>query len=348
MGIKDLNSFLRKKCPNVFEEVHLSEFQYKKCAVDISLFIFKYKTIFGDENWLSAIINLVCCMKRNQIHACFIYDTSAPEEKQKERQERREKRDKLDSRISDLEKAFEKAKNTGEFDQILIDLVGSKGKSLLTKTPKINLAQVEEEIDRIKRQSVHLTQKDFDDTKQILELLGVPYFQAKMEAETTCADLCKQGQVDAVISEDTDVLAYGCPVFLTKINTSTDTCILINYDKVLENLGLSSVQFLDFCIMCGTDYNKNIFKIGPEKAYKLIKQYNTIEEIGGSGIDISCLNHKRVRELFLGYEKHTDKIPYCKSIDFNEFHKFLFTNNIRFSIEKVKKDFAPPKIVFED
>lgn len=349
MGIKDLNKFLRKNCPEVFKEVSLSEFQYTKCAVDISLFIFKYKTIFGDDDWLSAIVNLVCCFKRNQIHACFIYDTGAPVEKQQERQERREKRDKLDEKIKELEQSLEKAKATGDIDEILTSLIKSDSKaSLLRAKTSVNFVQIEEEIQRIKRQSVHLTQKDFDDTKKILELLGVPYFQATMEAETTCADLCINGKVGAVVSEDTDVLAYGCPTFLTKINTLTDTCVVIDYSNVIESLKITSDQFLDLCIMCGTDYNKNIFKIGPEKAFKLIKQYKNIEDIGKSGIDITCLNHIRGRQLFRDYERFTDKIPYCKPTDFISFNTFLFVNNIKFSIDKIKKDFSPPEIIFSN
>ncbi len=41
MGIKNLNNLLRKNCPLVFEEIHLSEFSFSKVAVDISLFLCK-------------------------------------------------------------------------------------------------------------------------------------------------------------------------------------------------------------------------------------------------------------------------------------------------------------------
>ena len=347
MGINGLNKFLRQKCPSVFVETHLSEFRYKKCAVDISLFIFKYKTIFGDD-WLASIINLVCCLKRNQIHACFIYDTSAPVEKQAERQERKDKRVKLEARILALEEALEKAKTTNCVDQILYDLIKEevKPRLLLVNKPRINLAQVEEEIQRIKKQVVCITKKDIDDTKNILDLLGVPHFQANMEAETTCADLCIRGDVDMVISEDTDVLAYECPVFCTKINTGTDTCVIINYNKVLEELDFTKEQFLDFCIMCGTDYNENIFKIGPVKSYNLIKTHKTIDSLKLP--DISCLNHVRCRELFREYQKFDGKIPYCKPFDYNGICEFLFVNNIKFNSSKIKKDFEPAELIFEE
>ena len=80
MGISCLHKFLRKNCPEVYQEIHLSKYAFKKIAIDISLYLFKYKTIFGDR-WISAFINLVSCMRRNNIHCVFIYDTGSPPEK---------------------------------------------------------------------------------------------------------------------------------------------------------------------------------------------------------------------------------------------------------------------------
>jgi 5'-3' exonuclease len=53
------------------------------------------------------------------------------------------------------------------------------------------------------------------------------------------------------------------------------------------------------CILCGTDYSSSIPGIGPMKAYKYIKMYGSIENIGKMlKIDISALNHIRLREIF--------------------------------------------------
>jgi hypothetical protein len=79
MGINNLNVFLRKNCPEVFKEIHISEYAYKKVAIDTSLFLCKFKAIAGDR-WLESFIRLVSCLRRNEIHCEFIYDTSAPPE----------------------------------------------------------------------------------------------------------------------------------------------------------------------------------------------------------------------------------------------------------------------------
>ena len=123
---------------------------------------------------------------------------------------------------------------------------------------KFSIKEIEYEVERIKKQAVKINSNSFMLSKELFDILGIPYFQAPVEAETTCADLCKRGFVDYVVSEDSDVLAYGAPFLITKINTSEDTCVIVNYSAILNSLEFTPEQFLDFCIMCGTDYNKNI------------------------------------------------------------------------------------------
>jgi 5'-3' exonuclease len=118
---------------------------------------------------------------------------------------------------------------------------------------------------------------------------------------------------------------------------------------MLESLELTSEEFLDLCIMCGTDYNKNIFRVGPEKAYKYIKQFSTIENISkNTTLDTSILKHVRGRELFRDYEQKNIKIPYCGEPDFNKLEEFIIKNNIRCSIEGLKKSFIRQNIIFQD
>ena len=123
-----------------------------------------------------------------------------------------------------------------------------------------------------------------------------------MEAETTCADMCKRGLVDAVLTDDTDVLAYGTPNFLPDFTAMDCNCTRIKYEKVLQELGLSSDSFLDLCIMCGNDYNDNVKGIGPVNALKIIKEYEDIESVSlSTGLETKVLNYKRTRELFTKY-----------------------------------------------
>jgi len=347
MGVHNLNKFLRNNCPVIYEKIHISEYSFKKVAIDISLYLCKYKTICGDR-WLLAFINLITCLRKNEVHCVFIYDSGAPPEKDAEKQVRLLQRQKLQENVYKLEEALEKFKLSGEIDKILIDLYKKRHKGdayipRLMKQPKndIDMTFLESLVIKMRGQILDISKEDFRRTKELFDILQIPYFDAPLEAETTCSDLCKSGLVDAVLSEDTDVLAYGCPSFLSAINTSDGVCTRINYSDMLKSLKLSSDEFLDLCIMCGCDYNKNIFRVGPEKAYKFIQQYSSIEEIAkNTTYDIKVLNHVRVRQLFRNYEKVNFNIKYCGTPDFKKLEEFLFKYNIKCFVEGLKKSFV--------
>ena len=356
MGIKNLNKFLRNNCPDIFEEIHISEYSYKKVAIDISLYLCKFKTVCGDR-WLSAFINLIACLRKNEVQCVFCYENGAPPEKELERKKRATQRTKMEERVYKLEEAIEKYNLTSEIDNILIEFyknkkkVGGLQKRLLGRDVNIiNMDFVIEAVKKMRSQILDIKPEDFALTKRLFDVLNVPYYDAPLEAETMCSDLCKRGIVDAVLSEDTDVIAYGSPVFLSKINTANGTCVRIKYPELLKQLGLLDYEFLDLCIMCGTDYNKNIFRVGPEKAYTYIQKYSTIEGIStNTTLDVNILNHVRGRELFREYkQKDINKIPYCGSPNFNDLSKFIFTHNIKLSIEGLKKSFTHSIIIFDE
>lgn len=347
MGIKSLNKFLCEKCPEIFEAIHISEYQYKKIAIDISLYMCNFKSLYGEEGWLGAFIKMVVCLRENDIHCVFVYDSGSPPEKEAERRERRENRDKTDLRVTALELAIEKYHMTSEIDQILIDLkVEDQPKLIRPVKSSLNIQAIEYKVKKMRQQLFNITPTDFEVTRKLFDILDVPYLHAPMEAETMCADLCKQGKVDAVLSEDTDVLAYGTPCFLSKFNTMTATCLRISHDKLLESLSLKEEEFLDFCIMCGTDYNKNIFRIGPSKAYNLIQKHRSIDVVG-ENMDVAILNHKRTRELFQKYERATVKIPYCGFPNFPQLQQFLMKKNLRISVDSLQKAFTHNIVIQE-
>ena len=356
MGIANLNKFLRNNCPQIFEEIHISEYSFKKVAIDISLYLCKFKSSCGDR-WLSAFISLIACLRKNEVHCVFIYDSGCVPEKEAERQERASQRAKLELRVYTLEEALEKFHLSGEIDPILIELHQKRNKTnepkrLLKKTQdNIDMKVVEAAVIKMRSHILDICPNDFIITKELFKILNVPYFNAPLEAETMCSDLCKRGLVDAVLSEDTDVLAYASPVFLSKINTTDGTCMRIKYPDLLSALELKCNEFLDLCIMCGTDYNKNIFRVGPEKAYKYIQKHSNIECISEANptLDISTLNHVRGRYLFRQYEKTNIKIPYCGTPNFQILTEFIFKNNIRCSIEGLKASFVhPTTIILEE
>jgi len=358
MGINNLNKFLRKNCMHVFKEIHISEYAYKKVAIDISLFLCKFKAACGD-NWVSAFINLISCLRQNEIHCVFIFDNGCPAEKLGEREERRKQQDNMRKKISDLNKSLDVYKKTGVIDDLLNELYEkiSKddcGKRLLSQKKHFNVRLIEEKIKKMSNYILNISKSDFELTKELFRILNVPFYDAPLEAECACADLCKRGIVDAVLTEDTDVIAYGSDIFLSKIDTSNGTCVQIVYEDVLKALKLNESEFLDLCIMFGCDYNKNINKVGIETSYKYIQKYRSIDEISKQlSIDVSILNHERTRELFTKYQKlNIETIPFCGVPNFDLLESFIAKHelyNIK-NFNKLKECFVKNKqiVLFDE
>jgi len=352
MGIKStFNSFLRETCPDVFESVHISEYSFKKVAIDISLYLHKFKAVCGDR-WLSAFINLIASLRRNEIHCVFIFDGKSPAEKLGEQSKRQESREKLDRQLFELEEAFSEYGKTGVVAKCLSDLYdrSRSPKRLLGKrTEGVDMSWIEKKIEQRRNQLYNILPEDYEHAKELFRILQVPYLTAPGEAEKMCSVACIQGLVAAVLSEDTDVMAYGAPVFLSKIDTSSDTCIRITQVNLLNALELNQHQFLDLCIMCGTDYNPNIPRIGSKTAYKRILQHGDIDQIAAdTDLDTSVLNHKRVRQLFTEFEcEKFEKIPFCGTPDFSLLEKFVKHHKIQVNIEKLRKDFTHNVVIFE-
>ena len=363
MGINNLHPFLRKNCPDIYETIHLSEYAFKKVAIDTSLYLCKFKAICGDR-WLSAFVNLVSCLRRNEIHCVFIYDTGCVPEKEGERTERRVQQQKNKDKVSELDDAYRVYELTGEIPNILIELHTKliskldkddvKPKSFLRKNDnnidKINMKLVKDRIDKSRGQILDISKDDFELSKELFDILNIPYLLAPLEAETCCVDLCKRGFVDAVLTEDTDVLAYSCPIFLSKIETSQDTCVRVYHKDILKSLEITDAQFLDLCISCGCDYNKNIPKVGSQTAFKLLKEHGSIDGIAkNTKIDTSILNHVRTRDIFLNYPQiDISHIKYCGVPDFKKLKIFMIKTGLTVNFENLIKCFTHNIVVIEE
>ena len=157
----------------------------------------------------------------------------------------------------------------------------------------IKHAQAQESGDKEKMRlyaSVATTMKDYmvPESKQVLDLMGLPWIQAPSEGEAQAAYLTKKGDADYCASQDYDSLLFGAPKLLRNVTISGrrrrgKTFVevvpeVVELRKALSKCDLSYEQLIDVGILIGTDFNPDgIEGIGPKTALKLIKQHNTLE-----------------------------------------------------------------------
>ena len=164
------------------------------------------------------------------------------------------------------------------------------------------------------QQTSRLTDEMIDQSKELLEALGIPFIQAPGEGEAQASIMVKKGDAFAVGSQDYDCLLIGSPVLVRNL-TSSDRRKLPGkeaYTKVfprqiklkpnLKTLGITHKQLVDMAILIGTDFNDGIWGIGPKKSLKLIKKNGNIENVIAT-IDSenapSFEEIKEIRKIFL-------------------------------------------------
>ncbi|CAJ2510256.1 Uu.00g061560.m01.CDS01 [Anthostomella pinea] len=105
-------------------------------------------------------------------------------------------------------------------------------------------------------------------SKQMLDLLGVPWRDAPGEAEAECAELEKAGVVDAVLTKDGDAFAFGSRIILQRLDAKNQIAMVRRY-QMPERLQppLRQQDLILMALMAGGDYDgTGIENCGPEIA----------------------------------------------------------------------------------
>lgn len=262
MGLK-LTDLIDRK------DLKWEQLQGKKIAVDASNVLFQFISSIrqadgtplmdNSGNVTSHLVGLfarVPNMMQKGITPIFVFDGKAPELKENVRIIRR----------ASKEKARE-------------------------KFTKAAIEEDEEALSKYSKQMTLLTSKMVEESKELLEALGLPVVQAPSEAEAQCAYMTKKRKVWATASQDYDTLLFGSPRLIQNLTLSQKRKItggkmiyispyLIELNDVLENLELNQDELIILAILMGTDYNpKGVKGIGPKKALKLVQSGKKFEQI---------------------------------------------------------------------
>jgi len=156
-----------------------------------------------------------------------------------------------------------------------------------------------------------LTRPMIDDSKHLLNLLGIPFVQAPSEAEAQAAHIAAKGDVWAASSKDYDSLLFGTPRLLRFLTITGKEYLpskgtsrplkpeLIILQEFLEKHNITRKQLIDLAILVGTDFNQGIKGIGPKTALKLIKTHTKLENMPDKIKTKLPTNYQRVRKVFL-------------------------------------------------
>jgi len=159
-----------------------------------------------------------------------------------------------------------------------------------------------------------------NESKQLINALGIPLIDAPASGESQCAELVRQRIANFTISQDLDSLLFGSNIMIQNLSKSRKRKIQgrwewkkisplkISLSQVLKQLKIDRFQLVDIAILIGVDYFKGIRGVGPKTALSLIKRYKSLEQVmegEQKNYDFSALSPsliKRIRRIFLSPE----------------------------------------------
>ncbi len=202
-----------------------------------------------------------------------------------------------------------------------------------------------------------LDDKMISESKELLEAMGIAVVQAPGEGEMQAAELVKSGQAWAVGSQDYDAIVVGANRLIQNLTLARKRKTasgfiyiapeLIEFESVINQLGITGDQLICLAILVGTDFNPGGVKgIGPKKALALVKQFvypvkifeNVIERHGDVGF-----NWREIFEIFKKPNVSKHKVVFPK---FNpDKVKEILVNRHEFSSERVENSLGKLKDV---
>ncbi|KAI9205019.1 PIN domain-like protein [Polychytrium aggregatum] len=244
MGIQGLLPFLKE----IRREIHLSELRGLRIAVDG--YVWLHRAAFGcalelmqsheTSKYVDFFMRQVYILKEHEIEPVIVFDGAPLPMKRSTEIERRQRRDQQ----------------------------RAKGMQLLRAGKKL------EAIECFQR-SVNITPVMAYHVIKALKHREINFVVAPYEADAQMAYLERTGYVDAVLSEDSDLLVFGVKRLITKLDRGGNA-IEICGDNIMRVSALAAQswnfsKFRQMCIMSGCDYLASPHGIGLQKAAKFLE-----------------------------------------------------------------------------
>ena len=244
MGIKKLGPFLRKH--KLFSaQPHLTAYSGLTFAIDTPIFMYKFRAS-RPEQYLEQFAKQLALFTQFNITPIYVFDGKPTHMKRNELQCRQQRKQTIQDIANDTTLPF--CKRVAAYEK-------------MSAMPR---------------------REHYDALRAFLQTHGVSVVESESDAEKRCAFMTRTGECDVVVSEDFDSLCYGATRLLTRLSLFPEPRTpMIEYrlETILASLKFTHGQFLDFCLLCGSDLCSKIPNIGPARAVTFIRAHRRIEDV---------------------------------------------------------------------
>ena len=138
--------------------------------------------------------------------------------------------------------------------------------------------------------AIKITKEMIYQTVDLLKQMKVDFIIAPYEADAQVAFLIRNSYAHLAISEDSDLICYGCPKIIFKLGLSGECQFLnlLDYKEPIRRIAIKDKQLKNFlafdreklihcCIMAGCDYLPSIKGIGIKKSVNFLSRFGKID-----------------------------------------------------------------------
>lgn len=298
MGIKNLIHIINKT--NAIKTKSILDYKNKVLGIDANLMIYKIVYAIRKNGYdiknngmivthIHGFLRKLVSFKKYNIGAIFVFDGLPPKLK----------------------------------EQTMIN----RKKIKMALSLKYEKAMSQDEKKRYYYHKSDITSDEIFDVMNLIRIFGFPIIESKNESEAdiVLAELSNKGMIDAIVTDDMDILVFGGNHILKNFSIDNKKKFQeISLTTFLSDSQLTLAQLIDIAILIGCDYCDKSKGVGPITAYNLIKEYGSISKLVKNKIIDMPTNYKEVKQLFEHKTNETNKFKYKEmKINFDQLEMFL-------------------------
>nr|CAG8491504.1 15213_t:CDS:10 [Entrophospora candida] len=159
-----------------------------------------------------------------------------------------------------------------EFARFLSELKDRDLSSIQQELSK-EIEQLNEKQRREKRDADNITQSMITECQKLLQLFGIPFIVAPMEAEAQCAKLLTLGLVDGIITDDSDVFLFGGSKVYKNMFNQQKYVERYDLEEVEREMQINRNKLIQLSILLGSDYTEGLTGIGIVNAIEILNEF---------------------------------------------------------------------------
>ncbi|KAK4310651.1 hypothetical protein Pmani_017797 [Petrolisthes manimaculis] len=135
------------------------------------------------------------------------------------------------------------------------------------------------------RLAADLNQQTYGESQHLLQLFGIPYLVAPMEAEAQCGFLDDIKLTAGTITDDSDIFLFGGTKVYKNFFNQNKHVEFFKVDNITTNIGLDRNKMISLAMLTGSDYTEGVESVGGVAALEVLAEFP------GEGVE--CLKNLR-------------------------------------------------------